>query len=101
MAVPKTFGELKDWILGRDPVAPPTYDKTVEAGWVPAWQGQMITDALIEDGIPAVVTEDFNLNLLLHSREPMSRIFVTEDRKAEAEAVIEEILGHPPRHRPL
>ena len=40
---------------------------------------QLILAVLIAAGIPAVTTEDFNLNLLLHSREPMSRIFVTAD----------------------
>jgi len=77
----------------------PSPERTVEAAWVPMWQSQMITDELISDGIPAKVVEDYGINMLVHSREPMARIFVTEDRKAEAEALIEEILGHPPRHR--
>lgn len=79
----------------------PAADRSVEAGWVPAWQAQMITDELIVSGVPAVVTEDFNVNLLMHSREPMARIFVTHDRLAEATEVITEILGHEPRSRPL
>jgi len=31
----------------------------------------------------------------------MSRIFVTEDRQAEAQQLVEDILGHAPRRRPL
>jgi len=31
----------------------------------------------------------------------MARIFVTEDRKAEARELITEILGHPPGQRRL
>lgn len=61
----------------------------------------MVTDELVADGIPAVVVEDYNINLTMYAREPMSRIFVTEDRRADAEAVVEEILGHPPRKRML
>lgn len=61
----------------------------------------MVTDTLIDAGIPAVVSEDFSINLTMYTREPMSRIFVTEDRRDDAEALIEEILGHPPRHRGL
>jgi hypothetical protein len=101
VSFPRTFREARDWLLGRDPLPPPNPDRTVEAAWVPAWQGQMLTDELIAGEIPAVVVEDFNLNLMMHSREPMARIFVTEDRKAEAESLIEEIIGHPPRHRGL
>ena len=76
-------------------------DRSAEAAWLPLWQSQMITDELIASGVPAVVTDDFNLNMTMYSREPMARIFVTEDRHAEAIEIIEEILGHPPRHRPL
>lgn len=61
----------------------------------------MVTDELVADGVPAVVVEDYNINLTMYAREPMSRIFVTEDRRADAEAVVEEILGHPPRKRML
>ncbi|WP_420450174.1 hypothetical protein [Ilumatobacter sp.] len=101
MAVPRTFREAWDWLLGRDELPPPDPDRTVEAAWVPAWQGRMITDELIADGIPAVVVDDFGINLTMYTREPMARIFVTENRRAEAEAVITEILGHEPRHRGL
>ena len=73
--------------------------RTVEAAWVPAWQSQMLTDELNASGIPAKVVEDYGINLLVHAREPMARIFVTEDRRAEAESLLEEWLGHPPRHR--
>ena len=61
----------------------------------------MVADTLVEAGIPAVMSEDFSINLTMYAREPMARIFVTEDRHAEAEALIEDILGHPPRHRGL
>lgn len=92
------------WLLGKDPKSlnrTPDPDRTVEAAWLPAWQGPMVADELRSAGIPAVVTEDFNINLTMYTREPMSRIFVTEDRQADAEALIEEIIGHPPRHRGL
>jgi len=90
--------------MHRDPASlarTPDPDRTVEAAWLPSWQGPMVTDALNEQGIPAVVTEDFSINLTMYSREPMCRVFVTEDRQAEAEELIEEIIGHPPRHRGL
>jgi hypothetical protein len=35
----------------------------------------------------------------MNSREPMARVFVTEDRKAEAREVMTDLLGHPPAHR--
>ena len=41
------------------------------------------------------------IHLGIYSREPMARIFVTEDRKAEAENLIEEFTGVAPRHRKL
>ena len=34
------------------------------------------------------MTEDFGVTVTMYSRETMARIFVTEDRKAEAEALI-------------
>ncbi len=101
MSAPRTLGELWDWIRGRDPVAPPSPDKTVEAAWLPQWQSRMVTDELNAAGIPAVVVDDFNLNLTMYSREPMSRIFVTEDRRDDAQQLVEDILGHAPRRRPL
>jgi hypothetical protein len=101
VAVPRTPKELWDWILGRDPLPPVSPDKTVEAAWLPQWLSRMVTDELVASGIPAVVVDDFNLNLTMYSREPMSRIFVTEDRRDEAQEIVEEILGHEPRRRPL
>ena len=86
---------------GRDPLPPPDPDKTVEAAWLPQWLSRMVTEELIAAGIPAVVTDDFNLNLTMYTREPMSRIFVTEDRREEALDLVAEILGHEPRRRPL
>ena len=76
-------------------------DKTVDAAWLPQWLSRIATDELVAAGIPAVVVDDFNLNLTMYSREPMARIFVTEDRRDEAQELVEEILGHPPRRRPL
>lgn len=61
----------------------------------------MMTDTLVQAGIPAVWNEDFSIHMNMYSREPMGRIFVTEDRKAEAEALIEEITGVAPIHRKL
>ena len=101
MVVPRTPGELWDWIRGRDPLPPVSPDKTVEAAWLPQWLSRIVTDELVAAGIPAVVVDDFNLNLTMYTREPMSRIFVTEDRRDEARELVEEILGHPPRRRPL
>ncbi|MEL6892911.1 MAG: hypothetical protein AAFP84_15045 [Actinomycetota bacterium] len=92
------FGEFWDHFWGRDR-GDPSPDRTTEAAWVPTWQSQILTDELNASGIPAQVVEDYGINLLVHSREPMARIFVTEDRRAEAEALIEEMIGHPPRHR--
>ena len=88
-------------MFGKHPPKPPNPDRTVEAAWVPHWQAQMIVDALVAEGVPAVASEDFAIHLLTDHRGPMARIFVTEDRKAEAQAIIEEILGHPPATRRL
>jgi hypothetical protein len=90
---------LWNWAFGKHEPRPPDPGRTVEAAWVPTWQAQMLTDELVAEGIPAVVTDDFGMYITTYSREPMSRIFVTEDRLAEAEALIEEITGDPPRHR--
>ena len=38
---------------------------------------------------------------MLYHREAMARIFVTEDRKAEAESLIADVTGLPPAHRPI
>jgi hypothetical protein len=94
-----TFRSAWHWVFGKHVPPPPDPDRTVEAGWVPFWQAQMIVDVLVADGIPAVTAEDFGLHLTMYSREPMARIFVTEDRRADAEAVIAEITGVPPAHR--
>ena len=61
----------------------------------------MLTELLKDEGVPAVWTEDFNLNMGVYNREAMARIFVTEDRKAEAEAIIKDFTGTSPRHRKL
>ena len=96
-----TFRSAWNWVFGKHPLDPPNPDKTVEAGWVPVWQGPMLTELLKNEGVPAVWVEDFNLNMGVYNREAMARIFVTEDRKAEAEAIIEDFTGTSPRHRKL
>ena len=90
-----------NWVFGKHPPKPPNPDRTVEAAWLPWWQAQMVTDVLVDEGIPAVTTEDFGIHLTMYSREPMARIFVTEDRRAEARALIEEVTGQPPAERKL
>jgi hypothetical protein len=45
------------------------------------------------------MTEDFGVTVSMYNRETMARIFVTEDRKADAVALITEITGVPPAHR--
>jgi hypothetical protein len=45
------------------------------------------------------MSEDFTSHLRFGAREPMARIFVMEPRRAEAEAVIEELTGYPPAHQ--
>ncbi len=52
-------------------------------------------------GLITVVNEEFSVHLTTYTREPMARIFVTEDRKAEARALIEEVTGQPPAERKL
>ena len=96
-----TFRGAWHWVFGKHPPKPPNPDRTVEAAWLPQWQAQMITDLLVDEGIPAVMTEDFGIHLTMYSREPMARIFVTEDRQAEARALIEEVTGQPPAERKL
>ena len=88
-----------DWLLGRDEPRPPSPERTVEAAWIPLWQSQMITDELVAQGVPAVVTEDYAINPMMTTRQTMARIFVTEDRLAEATEIITDLLGHEPRHR--
>jgi hypothetical protein len=89
------------WVFGKHPPRPPDAGRTVEAAWVPHWQARMIVDELVAEGIPAVMTEDFSIHLTMYNREPMARIFVTEDRQADARALVGEILGHPPSTRHL
>jgi hypothetical protein len=96
-----TFRSAWNWAFGKHLPKPPNPDKTVEAGWVPMWQAQMLTDMLISEGIPAVWNEDFNIHIGTYSREPMGRIFVTEDRQAEAVEIIEDVTGIAPRHRKI
>lgn len=90
-----------DWLLGRDDPKPPNPDRTVEAAWVPLWQSQILTDELNAQGVPAVVTDDYSINPMMTTTEPMARIFVTEDRRAEAQEILADLLGHEPRHRGL
>jgi hypothetical protein len=94
-----TFRSAWHWVFGKHEPKPPNPDRTVEAGWVPQWMAPMIVDELNAQGVPAVTTDDYNLNPYMNSREPMARVFVTEDRKAEAREIMTDILGHPPAHR--
>ena len=96
-----TFRSAWHWVFGKHPPRPPDPGRTVEAGWVPLWQAPMLVDELTAAEIPAVWTEDFGLNPSMYHREAMARIFVTEDRKVEAEALIADVTGIPPAHRHL
>ncbi|NQY58085.1 MAG: DUF2007 domain-containing protein [Ilumatobacteraceae bacterium] len=96
------MGAMRDawqWVFGKHLPKPPDPERTVEAAWVPQWQAPMIVDTLVAAGVPAVTSDDFGIHLLTDHRGPMARIFVTEDRQAEAQTIIEEILGHPPTTR--
>ena len=88
-----TFRSAWHWVFGKHLPKPPNPDRTVEAGW--------IVDELNAQGIPAVTSDDYSLNPMMTSREPMARVFVTEDRKAEAREVMTDILGHPPATRQI
>ena len=90
-----------NWTFGKHPPRPPDPDRVTEAAWVPLWQSQMITEELKAAGIPAVVNEEFSVHLTTYTREPMARIFVTEDRLHDAEDLIEDLTGHRPTHRKL
>ena len=94
-----TFRSAWHWVFGKHPPRPPDPERTVEAAWVPFWQAQMLVDELVAAGHPG--GDDGGLRSDRHDvhRETMARIFVTEDRKAEAEALIAEITGIPPAHR--
>jgi hypothetical protein len=96
-----TFRSAWHWVFGKHPPRPPDPERTVEAGWVPQWMAPMVVEELVAQGIPAVTTDDFNLNPMMTSSEPMARVFVTEDRRAEAVEVITAILGHPPARRDI
>lgn len=85
-----------NWVFGKHPPRPADPDRTIEAGWVPQWMAPMVIDELAAQGIPAVSTDDFGLNPLMHQREVMARVFVTEDRRDDAVAVLTDILGHAP-----
>jgi hypothetical protein len=82
-----------NWAFGKHPPRAADPERTVEAAWIPAWQAQILTDELIAQGIPAVPTDDFEMYVTPFSREPMARIFVTEDRKAEAAQLFAEFTG--------
>jgi hypothetical protein len=88
------------WAFGKHLPRAPDPDRIVEAAWVPAWQARMMTDELVAAGIPAVTTDDFEMYLTTYTREPMARIFVTEDRAVEARALITDLTGLEPRRRP-
>jgi hypothetical protein len=45
------------------------------------------------------MSEDHTSHLIMRTRLPMARIFVMEPRLAVAEAVITEVIGHPPAHQ--
>ena len=90
-----------NWVFGKHPPRPPDPDRVTEAAWVPLWQSQMITEELYAAGIPAVANEEFSVHLTTYTREPMARIFVTEDRLGDAEDLIEDLTGHRPTHRTL
>jgi hypothetical protein len=90
---------LFHWIFGKHPPRPPDPERTCEAAWLPMWQAQLVLHELWEREVPAVVSEDFTSHLRFGAREPMARIFVIEPRLVEAEAIIEEITGHPPAHQ--
>jgi hypothetical protein len=96
-----TFRDAWHWVFGKHPPKPPDPDRTVEAGWVPQWMAPMVVEELVAQGIPAVSADDFALNPMMHSREAMARIFVTEDRRVAAREVMTDILGHPPNARDL
>ena len=90
-----------NWVFGKHLPEPPNPDRVAEAGWVPLWQSQLLAEELRAAGIPAVVNEEFSVHLTTYTREPMARIFVTEDRLHDAEAIIEEVTGSRPIHRKL
>jgi hypothetical protein len=70
----------------------------VEAAWLPLGQAQLVLHELWEREIPVVLAEDFTSHFRGAAREPMAWLYVMEPRLPEAEAVITEILGHPPTH---
>jgi hypothetical protein len=88
-----------NWIFGKHPPRPIDPERSVEAAWVPLWQANLILHELTERDVPAVMSEDFASHLAFGVREPMAKIFVMEPRRAEAEAIIEEVTGEPPRHQ--
>jgi len=88
-----------NWVFGRHEPPPPDPERTREAAWLPIWQAQLVLHELWEREIPAVMSEDFTSHLRFGAREPMARLFVMEPRLAEAERVIEEIIGFPPAHQ--
>ena len=90
---------LLHWIFGKHEPRPIDPERTVEAAWLPLWQAQLVLHELWEHEIPAVMSEDFTSHFRFGAREPMARIFVMEPRLALAEAVIEEVIGHPPKHQ--
>jgi hypothetical protein len=90
---------LWNWAFGWHPVRPPDPERTVEAAWLPLWQAQLVLHELWENDIPAVMSEDHTSHLIMRTRLPMARIFVMEPRLAAAEAVITEVIGHPPAHQ--
>ena len=89
---------LWSWLFGSHEPREPDPERSAEAAWLPLWQAQLVLHELWERDIPAVMSEDFSSHLRGAALLPMARIFVMEPRLAEAEAVIGEIIGHPPAH---
>ncbi len=86
------------WIFGKHEPRPPDPERSAEAAWLPLWQAQLVLHELWERDIPSVMSEE-HTSYFRGARGAMARIFVMEPRLAEAEAAIEEILGHPPAHQ--
>ena len=95
------MGRLVRWLMSPAEPRVPGPDETVEVAWLPLWQCQLVLNALWENDVPAVMSEDHTSHLRFAAIEPMARIFVLGFRLEAARKVVTDVIGDDPvtQHR--
>ena len=91
-----TFRSAWHWVFGKHLPKPPDPDRTVEAGWIPQWMAPMVVEELNAQGIPAVTSDDYNLNPC--DGPVVNRCLASSSPRTASprREVMTDILGHPP-----